>query len=633
MRLCVLLLLLLCFTLLHGHKVQRVVLTFNNSTDRSAADALVPSENVSLVKSYGRRHVLELKQPQLQLDWLYTAYGYDVSPLYIEEDVALSVSATDEAAQEQNVTAQEQNVTAQEQNVTGQILEGIYGLQQWSFLDSEPYSVHAEDAWRTKGRGDPSVVVAVLDTGLPNVSLAAFDQIASGYDFISSEELSLDGDGRDDSALDPGDQCPGNSWHGLQVASLLANLAQNCTLLPVRVLGRCRTGYASDVADAIVWASGHVINGVVSNDLPAKVISMSFAGLGECPTFLQSAINQARAGGTLLVGAAGNGASDSAGFFPGNCEGVLTVAGSTRAGMLAGYSNRGANVVVAAPGGPVPVVTATQDGSSLMQAAGVGTSFAAPHLAGALALVESVVPSFEQWAYLIQRSSWNLAPEETCVRDRTCGGGMLNVLSMLQYARIFSSPEYSPYPVNRSMAYNDSLNNNDSFRLDNYSSTWAPFMSNESNYSSTQAPFLTAATASLCPYGLYDSTSSWDAGGVSSYQYTGSCGAQEAVCKIDAQWTGGWYYGLKGYCCNFDGTLTGGSFWSTSCSGCGGTTGIAPSSTKFFGGMRENLGGVAFYGIDGSLVWSAWAAGTNLAGVPYKGCGTCIPLLWELLQQ
>ena len=91
----------------HSHRVQRVVLTFNNSVDRSAADALVPSENVSLVKSYGRRHVLELKQPQLQLDWLYTAYG-DVAPLYIEEDVALSVSqqATQNVTGAQNVTSQ-----------------------------------------------------------------------------------------------------------------------------------------------------------------------------------------------------------------------------------------------------------------------------------------------------------------------------------------------------------------------------------------------------------------------------------------------------------------------------------------------------------------------------------------------
>ena len=134
-----------------------------------------------------------------------------------------------------------------------------------------------------------------------------------------------------------------------------------------------------------------------------------------------------------------------------------------------------------------------------MQALGVGTSFAVQHLAGALALVESVAPSFEQWAYLIQRRSWNLASQETCVRDRTCSGGMLNVQSLLQHAQIFSSLEYSAYPINNSTAYNDSLNN--------YTTTWAPFVSNESNYSSKQAPFLTAATESLCPYGLYDSTS------------------------------------------------------------------------------------------------------------------------------
>ena len=508
---------LLCLIgLANGQQIQRVVLTFNDSAQRSTADA-VPSADprFTLVKSYGRRHVLQMTQTETLFDWLYTAYG-DTPPLYIEWDVALGVSAG------------EANVTGQlVESVTGQLRLEVNMTEQWNLLDSEPYSVHAEDAWRTKGRGDASVVVAVLDSGLPKASLSAFGSTAKGYDFISSVELALDGDGRDGSEEDPGDQCPDNSWHGLQVASVLATLAQNCTLLPVRVLGRCREGYASDVTDAIVWASGNVIHGIESNGSPARIVSMSFSGQGECPTYLQSAINQARAGGTLLVAAAGNAASDSAGFFPGNCEGVLTVAASTRAGRLADYTNRGANVVVAAPGGPLPVVTATQDGASLVQAAGVGTSFAAPHLAGALALVESVVPGIVQWQYLIQRSSWNLAPQETCVRDKTCGGGMLNVQSLLQYAQLLSPPNYSASPLHATVANNDSLSN--------YTTTRAPFTSNQSNYCSTQAPFLTAASTSICPFCLYDSTSGWGAGGISSFQYSGSCGAREAVCTVDVQ--------------------------------------------------------------------------------------------------
>ena len=82
--------------------------------------------------------------------------------------------------------------------------------------------------------------------------------------------ISLDGDGRDPDPVDPGDgspECGPSSWHGTCVASILAashdasvsfrlkGIAQNSTVLPERVLGECRAGYASDVADAVVWAA------------------------------------------------------------------------------------------------------------------------------------------------------------------------------------------------------------------------------------------------------------------------------------------------------------------------------------------------------------------------------------------
>ena len=55
-----------------------------------------------------------------------------------------------------------------------------------------------------------------------------------------------------------------------------------------------RQGYASDVCDAIVWAAGGEINGVPGIATPAAVISMSFAGAGACPSYLQSSVGLAR---------------------------------------------------------------------------------------------------------------------------------------------------------------------------------------------------------------------------------------------------------------------------------------------------------------------------------------------------
>ena len=63
-------------------------------------------------------------------------------------------------------------------------------------------------------------------------------------------------------------------------------------LQPICTLGQCSTGYANDAADAIVWAAGGQINGLWVNPRPAKVISMSFSGYGQCPSFLQSAVDR-----------------------------------------------------------------------------------------------------------------------------------------------------------------------------------------------------------------------------------------------------------------------------------------------------------------------------------------------------
>jgi serine protease len=100
-------------------------------------------------------------------------------------------------------------------------------------------------------------------------------------------------------------------------------VAQNCTVMSVRVLGECRTGYASDVADAIVWAAGGEIVDVTATDTTAKIIMIAFSGYGACPGYLQSAVTQAISLGAILVAAAGNQGQDASQYFPGNCEGTI----------------------------------------------------------------------------------------------------------------------------------------------------------------------------------------------------------------------------------------------------------------------------------------------------------------------
>jgi serine protease len=198
----------------------------------------------------------------------------------------------------------------------------VWGDREW--VVSQPYGMSPPTGLQSSNE----TVVAVLDSGLPLVSLGMFASLLDGYDFVSDVSIANDGDGRDSVWHDPGDAttwCPGaNSWHGLRVAAVIAGahsdfegVATNTMILPVRVLGACQSGYASDVADAIVWASGGSIDHIASNPTPAHIISMSFAGEGNCPSYVQSAVDQAISKGYTLLAAAGNSAESTANYFPG----------------------------------------------------------------------------------------------------------------------------------------------------------------------------------------------------------------------------------------------------------------------------------------------------------------------------
>ena len=277
--------------------------------------------------------------------------------------------------------------------------------EAWQYLDREAYSLQMEYVWYNLSYlGNASVLVAVLDGGLAQAAMGLFASLAEGYDFISDPELSMDGDGWDPSPVDPGYNATGcpPPFHGTMMAGVIAgrggavdgfmSMQPLLTLLPARVLGLCSMGYASDVADAVVWVAGGNVTNVPLNPRPCSVISMSFAGLGGCPSFLQAAVDFAVARGVILVASAGNDAGEVGEYFPANCRGVVVAASSTRQGMLADYSNRGELVQVAAPGGdvPDPIYTVTVSGGGLALVAGYGSSFSAAFVAGMMGLKLSI---------------------------------------------------------------------------------------------------------------------------------------------------------------------------------------------------------------------------------------------------
>jgi serine protease len=333
-----------------------------------------------------------------------------------------------------------------------------YG-QQWHYFEATG-GLNLPAAWdKSTGTG---VVVAVIDTGYrPHADLAA--NILPGYDFIIDTAVSNDGNARDNNAQDPGDavvagecgtgspaQDESSSWHGTHVAGTIAAVTNNgsgvagvaygAKVVPVRVLGKCG-GYTSDIADGIVWASGGTVANIPANPNPARVINMSLGGSGACDTTSQNAINSARSRSTVVVVAAGNSNANAGNFSPASCSGVITVAATNRSGGRAYYSNYGSVVAVAAPGGDVRSSSANGILSTLNAGATApgadnyayyqGTSMAAPHVAGVVALMLAKNSALTPDEVATRLKASTRAFPATCSQ---CGTGIVNASAAVDAA-------------------------------------------------------------------------------------------------------------------------------------------------------------------------------------------------------
>jgi len=150
-------------------------------------------------------------------------------------------------------------------------------------------------------------------------------------------------------------ELPIEGGHGDEMAETLLNENPEVSILDVKVLNNDGEGNYSDVKKGIIWAV----------DRGADIITMSFTGYTPS-TILEEAVDYAEKHGVILVAAAGNNGEEDKSVFPASYGEVISVGATDAQGNIADFSNYGCNV-------------------DTYVYAEIGTSFAAPKLAGKIA--------------------------------------------------------------------------------------------------------------------------------------------------------------------------------------------------------------------------------------------------------
>ncbi len=250
-------------------------------------------------------------------------------------------------------------------------------------------NIDAIEAW-TIDQGDPAVIVGVMDTGIDINHLDLDDNIwVNLAEFYGTTGVDDDGNGYVDD-INGWNFCSNNGdvfenpddWHGTHVAGTIAaeangtgvvGVAPNCSILPLMVFDEF--GFTSDHIYALDYAES----------MGARVVNGSWGG-GSANTAFMDAIDNFDG---VYVASAGNNnlKTDLFIHYPSGYEynNIVSVAALAPNNKKASFSNYGVETVdLFAPGAKI---WSTYPGDRYAQAD--GTSMAAPHVSGALALMIS----------------------------------------------------------------------------------------------------------------------------------------------------------------------------------------------------------------------------------------------------
>ena len=238
--------------------------------------------------------------------------------------------------------------------------DASWGLDR---IDQRYLPLNKQYAYINNGQG---VNAYVIDTGILPTHWEFRGRAFAIYDAVDREGTGID--------------CNG---HGSHVAGIIGGqtfgVAKKVRLFGVRVLNCQGTGTWSDVIDGVNFVTWHRRQ-PAQQGTPA-VANMSLGG--ETNRAVDAAVrNSIRAGVTYVV-AAGNGNSDAGTYSPAGVPEAITVGATNRYDSRAEFSNYGPVLDLFAPGVSIP---SAWIGGDLMCAIATGTSMAAPHVSGVVAL-------------------------------------------------------------------------------------------------------------------------------------------------------------------------------------------------------------------------------------------------------
>lgn len=212
--------------------------------------------------------------------------------------------------------------------------------------------------------------------------------------------------------------------HGTAIAGAIAahqrlvGVAPKVRLLAVRAFsggGDTAQGTTYDILKGLDWAAGQ----------NARIVNMSFAGPADA--MIREMIAAAYARGIVLIAAVGNAGPKSPPLYPAAYSGVIGVTATDANDKLLPVANRGAQVVVAAPG--VEILAPAPNGAYQLTS---GTSIAAAHASGVAALLLARDPKLSPAG--LRRALIRSAHAVPGAR-RDVGAGVIDALSAVNEIR------------------------------------------------------------------------------------------------------------------------------------------------------------------------------------------------------